>query len=102
MTPETPSSSGSDTSKTNQRSGEEKLIVTVRIRPVRPDESVRVLHAVDKKVKWGIRFSYNLINKCNWQCADFNEKVNEQNNMCIQVFFLIIRNFIMQLYKNIF
>lgn len=51
MTPETPSSSGSDNSKATQRSGEEKLVVTVRIRPVRPDESVRILHAEDKKVK---------------------------------------------------
>lgn len=51
MTPDTPSSSGSDTSKPNQRSGDEKLVVTVRIRPLKPDELARVLHAVDNKVK---------------------------------------------------
>lgn len=51
MTPETPSSSGSDTSKATQKSGEEKLVVTVRIRPLRADETHKVLHAVDKKVK---------------------------------------------------
>lgn len=52
MTPDTPSSSGSDTSKANQRPGDEKLVVTVRIRPLKPEESVRVLHAVDNKVKY--------------------------------------------------
>lgn len=52
MTPETPSSSGSDTSKATQRSADEKLVVTVRIRPLRPDESIRILHTIDKKVNY--------------------------------------------------
>lgn len=49
MTPETPSSSGSDTTRP-AISAEERLMVAVRIRPLRQDESARVLHALDKKV----------------------------------------------------
>nr|XP_023029277.1 kinesin-like protein KIF19 [Leptinotarsa decemlineata] len=49
MTPGTPSSSGSDTSKPPLRGAEERLMVAVRIRPLKPDESTRVLHAVNKK-----------------------------------------------------
>ncbi|KAJ8929813.1 hypothetical protein NQ314_017410 [Rhamnusium bicolor] len=49
MTPETPSSSGSDTSRPPIRTAEERLMVAVRIRPLRPDESTRVLYAADKK-----------------------------------------------------
>lgn len=50
MTPETPSSSGSDTSRPPM-SSEERLMVAVRIRPLRQDESARVLFALDKKVR---------------------------------------------------
>ncbi|CAH0563687.1 unnamed protein product [Brassicogethes aeneus] len=49
MTPETPSSSGSDSSRPPVRTAEEKLMVAVRIRPLKPDESQRVLYAVNKK-----------------------------------------------------
>lgn len=63
MTPDTPSSSGSDTSKANQRPGDEKLVVTVRIRPMKPEESVRVLHSVDKKVIECLFLKYPIINK---------------------------------------
>ncbi|KAJ8923180.1 hypothetical protein NQ315_001734, partial [Exocentrus adspersus] len=49
MTPETPSSSGSDIAKPPLQSGEERLMVAVRIRPLRQDESARVLFALDKK-----------------------------------------------------
>ncbi|XP_057667084.1 kinesin-like protein KIF19 [Diorhabda carinulata] len=48
MTPETPSSSGSDTPKTSCKS-EERLMVAVRIRPLKLDESTRVLYALNKK-----------------------------------------------------
>lgn len=52
MTPETtPSSSGSDTSKRPLKSSEERLMVAVRIRPLKSDEPHRALYAVDKKVK---------------------------------------------------
>ncbi|KAJ8957441.1 hypothetical protein NQ318_004921 [Aromia moschata] len=49
MSPETPSSSGSDTSRPQPKNAEERLMVAVRIRPLRPDESSRVLHAIEKK-----------------------------------------------------
>ncbi|KAJ8979399.1 hypothetical protein NQ317_015828 [Molorchus minor] len=49
MTPETPSSSGSDTSRPPIRNAEERLMVAVRIRPLKADEATRSLHAVDKK-----------------------------------------------------
>jgi hypothetical protein len=50
MTPETtPSSSGSDTSKRQTKSAE-RLMVAVRIRPLRNDEPQRALYAVNKKV----------------------------------------------------
>ncbi|XP_063916850.1 kinesin-like protein KIF19 isoform X2 [Zophobas morio] len=50
MTPETtPSSSGSDNSKRPLKSGEERLMVAVRIRPLRNDEPQRVLYALNKK-----------------------------------------------------
>lgn len=53
MSPETtPSSSGSDSSRP-LISAEERLMVAVRIRPLRGDESQRVLHAVNKKVRSG-------------------------------------------------
>ncbi|XP_018575134.1 kinesin-like protein KIF19 [Anoplophora glabripennis] len=48
MTPETPSSSGSDTTRP-AISAEERLMVAVRIRPLRQDESARILYALDKK-----------------------------------------------------
>ncbi|KAH0813427.1 hypothetical protein GEV33_009364 [Tenebrio molitor] len=49
MTPETtPSSSGSDTSKRQTKSAE-RLMVAVRIRPLRNDEPQRALYAVNKK-----------------------------------------------------
>lgn len=52
MTPETPSSSGSETStKLPVKSAEERLMVAVRIRPLKPDESQRILYAANKKVK---------------------------------------------------
>nr|CAH7728393.1 unnamed protein product [Callosobruchus chinensis] len=49
MAPETPSSSGSDTSIRPPMSAEERLMVAVRIRPLKPDETTRALYAVDKK-----------------------------------------------------
>ncbi|XP_049817903.1 kinesin-like protein KIF19 isoform X2 [Aethina tumida] len=49
MTPETPSSSGSDSSRPPIRTAEERLMVAVRIRPLRQDEHQRVLYAVNKK-----------------------------------------------------
>lgn len=52
MTPETtPSSSGSDSSRPSLKSADERLMVAVRIRPLKPDESQRVLYAVNKKVR---------------------------------------------------
>lgn len=51
MSPETPSSSGSDTSSRPPLKGnEERLMVAVRVRPLKNDESHRVLYAADKKV----------------------------------------------------
>lgn len=50
MSPETPSSSGSDTSRPPIKSAEERLMVAVRVRPLKNDESHRVLYAADKKV----------------------------------------------------
>lgn len=47
MTTATPSSSDSDSSK---KQGEERLMVAVRIRPLKSDESTRVLYAINKKV----------------------------------------------------
>ncbi|KAF7278653.1 hypothetical protein GWI33_008103 [Rhynchophorus ferrugineus] len=49
MTPETPSSSGSDTSKPPLKTGEERLMVAVRIRPLKSDEHHRALYAADRK-----------------------------------------------------
>ncbi|CAH1956477.1 unnamed protein product [Acanthoscelides obtectus] len=49
MAPETPSSSGSDTSIRPPMSAEERLMVAVRIRPLKPDDTTRCLYAVDKK-----------------------------------------------------
>ncbi|CAG9864986.1 unnamed protein product [Phyllotreta striolata] len=49
MTPETPSSSGSDTSKPGGCKSEERLMVAVRIRPMKPDEPTKVLYALNKK-----------------------------------------------------
>lgn len=46
----TPSSSDSDTSRKNLKSAEERLMVAVRIRPLRNDENQRILYAVNKKV----------------------------------------------------
>lgn len=51
MTPETtPSSSGSDSSRPSLKSADERLMVAVRIRPLKADEPQRVLYAVNKKV----------------------------------------------------
>lgn len=47
----TPSSSDSDSSKKATNNSEERLMVAVRIRPLRQDESTRVLYAINKKVK---------------------------------------------------
>ncbi|XP_066139573.1 kinesin-like protein KIF19 [Euwallacea fornicatus] len=50
MSPETPSSSGSDTSSRPQiKSAEERLMVAVRVRPLKNDETQRVLYGTDKK-----------------------------------------------------
>lgn len=49
MTPQTPSSSGSDSSKGAPKSGEERLMVAVRIRPLKADEAQRVLYASGSK-----------------------------------------------------
>lgn len=46
----TPTSSDSDTSRKLQKSAEDKLMVAVRIRPLKQDESQRCLYAVNKKV----------------------------------------------------
>lgn len=50
MTPQTPSSSGSDDPKAPPKSAEERLMVAVRIRPLNSDEPNRVLYASSKKV----------------------------------------------------
>lgn len=52
MTPETTpsSSSGSDSSRPSLKSADERLMVAVRIRPLKADEPQRVLYAVNKKV----------------------------------------------------
>ncbi|KAK4874894.1 hypothetical protein RN001_014254 [Aquatica leii] len=49
MTPQTPSSSGSDETKAGVKSAEERLMVAVRIRPLKADEPQRVLYASSKK-----------------------------------------------------
>ncbi|CAG9767190.1 unnamed protein product [Ceutorhynchus assimilis] len=49
MSPETPSSSGSDTSRPPIKCAEERLMVAVRVRPLKRDESQRVLYAADEK-----------------------------------------------------
>lgn len=48
MTTATPSSSDSDSSK--KQNGEERLMVAVRIRPIKSDDTNRVLYAINKKV----------------------------------------------------
>lgn len=51
MTPQTPSSSGSDSSlRLPQKNNEERLMVAVRIRPLKPEEGPRVLHTTNDKV----------------------------------------------------
>lgn len=50
MSPETPSSSGSDTSRPPLKPAEERLMVAVRVRPLKNDEPHRVLYAADRKV----------------------------------------------------
>ncbi|XP_019761161.1 kinesin-like protein KIF19 isoform X1 [Dendroctonus ponderosae] len=49
MSPETPSSSGSDTSRPPLKPAEERLMVAVRVRPLKNDEPHRVLYAADRK-----------------------------------------------------
>lgn len=44
------SSESNDSAKKAGRNIEDKLMVAVRIRPLKPDESQRVLYAVNKKV----------------------------------------------------
>lgn len=53
MSPETtPSSSGSDSSNNKPvKNADERLMVAVRIRPLKSDEPQRVLYAVNKKVR---------------------------------------------------
>lgn len=51
MTPQTPSSSGSDSSvRVGPKSAEERLMVAVRVRPLKADESGRALHVLNSKV----------------------------------------------------
>lgn len=51
MSPETPSSSGSDTSlRPPLKGNEERLMVAIRVRPLKNDDSHRVLYAADRKV----------------------------------------------------
>ncbi|KAB0793661.1 hypothetical protein PPYR_13281 [Photinus pyralis] len=49
MTPQTPSSSGSEEAKVPPKSAEERLMVAVRIRPLKSDEPQRTLYAASKK-----------------------------------------------------
>ncbi|XP_045477693.1 kinesin-like protein KIF19 isoform X2 [Harmonia axyridis] len=49
MSPETPSSSGSETSRPPLKTAEERLMVAVRIRPLKADEPARCLYALNKK-----------------------------------------------------
>ncbi|KAF5280510.1 hypothetical protein FQA39_LY18032 [Lamprigera yunnana] len=49
MTPQTPSSSGSDEAKLAPKGVEERLMVAVRIRPLKSDEPQRALYAGSKK-----------------------------------------------------
>lgn len=51
MTPQTPSTSGSDETKAPPKTAEERLMVAVRVRPLKADEPQRVLYAIDKKVR---------------------------------------------------
>lgn len=51
MTPQTPSSSGSDSSvRVGPKSAEERLMVAVRVRPLKADESGRALYVLNSKV----------------------------------------------------
>lgn len=65
MTPETTSSSSSSESSSRPplKNAEERLMVAVRIRPMKPDETQRVLYASNKKVRvacamMGMRFLF--------------------------------------------
>ncbi|KRT86712.1 Kinesin [Oryctes borbonicus] len=44
-----PTSSDSDTSKKVPKTADERLMVAVRIRPLKPDEQQRCLYAINKK-----------------------------------------------------
>lgn len=46
----TPTSSDSDTSRKIPKTADEKLMVAVRIRPLKSDEPQRCLYAINKKV----------------------------------------------------
>lgn len=48
----TPSSSDSDTSRKIPKTAEEKLMVAIRIRPLKQDEPQRCLYAINKKVNY--------------------------------------------------
>lgn len=51
VSPETtPSSSGSDSSRPPLKTAEERLMVAVRIRPLKSEEGPRILYAMNKKV----------------------------------------------------
>lgn len=55
MTPQTPSSSGSDSSiRGGPKTAEEHLMVAVRVRPLKGDETHRCLHVLNNKVLFKI------------------------------------------------